>query len=90
MYACNHDVYERNRIEIDDPPLTAFRPSLPPSITPPHRPQNKPQEAAQAFDKAAQEMYESPILNFLPDGSVNPDRKKRLAAQKLKPGFAGL
>ena len=34
--------------------------------------------AARAYDERAKELYESPILNFLPDGSLNPDRKQRV------------
>lgn len=33
--------------------------------------------AARAYDAAAKELHESPVLNFLPDGSLNPDRKQR-------------
>lgn len=34
-------------------------------------------DAARAFDRQAKEVYESPVLNFLPDGTLNPERKKR-------------
>jgi hypothetical protein len=33
--------------------------------------------AAKAYDAAAKRLQTDPILNFLPDGSLNPDRKKR-------------
>ena len=33
--------------------------------------------AACAFDARAKALYLNPILNFLPDHSLNPDRKKR-------------
>ena len=35
------------------------------------------EEAARAYDAAARDKLENPILNFLPDGSLNPDRKRR-------------
>jgi hypothetical protein len=31
--------------------------------------------AAQAYDEAAKQVLPDPVLNFLPDGSVNPDHK---------------
>ena len=31
--------------------------------------------AARAYDKKAKQVFDSPIFNFLPDGSLNPDRK---------------
>ena len=42
------------------------------------------EEAAKAFDKAAVQLYENPVLNFLPDGTLNPDRKKSYFAQQLR------
>ena len=42
------------------------------------------EQAARAFDAAAKETYDKPILNFLPDGSLNPNRKQRVAAQRLQ------
>ena len=33
--------------------------------------------------RAAGKIYEHPVLNFLPDGSRNPDRKKRVRVQSL-------
>jgi hypothetical protein len=30
--------------------------------------------AARAYDEKVAELWENPILNFLPDGSLNPDR----------------
>ena len=34
------------------------------------------EEAARAYDERAQQLHHFPTLNFLPDGSLNPDRKK--------------
>jgi hypothetical protein len=34
--------------------------------------------AARAFDAAAKQAWVNPILNFLPDGSLNPDRQRRV------------
>ena len=31
--------------------------------------------AAQVYDEKAKQLRDNPILNFLPDGSLNPDRK---------------
>ena len=31
--------------------------------------------AAQAYDEKAKQVFDIPTLNFLPDGSLNPDRK---------------
>ena len=36
--------------------------------------------AAWAYDEKAKQVYAEPILNFLPDGSLNPDRKHRRLA----------
>lgn len=33
-------------------------------------------QAARAYDAAAKDLYEGPVLNFLPDGSLNPERRK--------------
>ena len=33
--------------------------------------------AARAYDEKAKQVSDNPILNFLPDGSLNPDRKER-------------
>ena len=35
------------------------------------------EEAARIYDEKAKRVHVNPILNFLPDGSLNPDRKKR-------------
>ena len=32
--------------------------------------------AARAYDEKAKQLHANPILNFLPDGSINPDRRK--------------
>ena len=37
-------------------------------------------DAARAFDTAAGELYQKPILNFLPDGLLNPGRNKCLGS----------
>lgn len=34
-------------------------------------------EAARVYDKRAKELHVNRALNFLPDGSLNPDRKQR-------------
>ena len=39
--------------------------------------------AARAYDDKARQVYDNPILNFPPDGSLNPDRKKRIRSQSL-------
>jgi len=36
---------------------------------------NDEEAAARAYDAAAKSSYAKPILNFLSDGSLNPDRK---------------
>jgi hypothetical protein len=36
--------------------------------------------AAKAYDEAARRLRTNPILNFLPDGSLNPDRKTTLGS----------
>jgi hypothetical protein len=41
------------------------------------------EEAARAYDKKAKRLWANPILNFLPDGSLNPNRKKRVRSQSL-------
>ena len=33
------------------------------------------EEAARAYDEKAKQLHNNPILNFLPDGSLNPDRR---------------
>ena len=35
------------------------------------------EEAARAYDAKAKQGLLDPVLNFLPDGSLNPDRRKR-------------
>jgi hypothetical protein len=37
---------------------------------------NTAEEAAKAYDEEAKRRWTNPILNFLPDGSINPDRHK--------------
>lgn len=41
-------------------------------------------EAAEMYDKVALALHEEPVLNFLPDGSLNPDRKRMVAGQDLR------
>ena len=41
-------------------------------------------EAAMAYDAAARKEFKDPILNFLPDGSDNPERKKKVSYKTLK------
>lgn len=41
------------------------------------------EEAARAYDATAQRLCHKPILNLLPDGSLNPDRKKLTQPQSL-------
>ena len=38
------------------------------------------EEAAWAYDTKAKELFVNPVLNFLPDGSLNPDRKAHVLA----------
>lgn len=40
------------------------------------------EEAAKAYDLAASAAYANPILNFLPDGSLNPDRRRKMGQYK--------
>ena len=35
------------------------------------------EEAARAYDEKAKQVKAKPILNFLPDGSLNPDHKSK-------------
>ena len=35
------------------------------------------EEAARAYDDTAKQVFDDPILNFLPDGSLNPDRSRK-------------
>ena len=44
----------------------------------------KEREAAMAYDVAAGETFEDPILNFLPDGTLNPERKRKVSHKTLK------
>jgi hypothetical protein len=41
--------------------------------------------AAWAYDEEAKQQWTNPILNFLPDGSLNPNRKPRMGSQCLLP-----
>ena len=34
--------------------------------------------AARAVDAEAKRLWRNPVLNFLPDGSLNPDRKQKI------------
>jgi hypothetical protein len=37
------------------------------------------EEAARVYDKEAKKLFVNPVLNFLPDGSLNPDRRKKVS-----------
>ncbi len=41
--------------------------------------------AARAYDAAAKTLLANPVLNFLPDGSLNPNRKKHVYPQSMIP-----
>ena len=41
------------------------------------------EEAARAYDEKAKQLRDKPILNFLPDGSPNPYRKKNIGDQSV-------
>jgi hypothetical protein len=41
--------------------------------------------AAKAYDEEAKRLWTNPILNFLPDGSINPHRKRRAGRNALTP-----
>ncbi|EKU22862.1 homing endonuclease rb16 2, partial [Nannochloropsis gaditana CCMP526] len=41
--------------------------------------------AAQCYDRRAKELYETPLLNFLPGGKLNPERKRRVDPRSLRP-----
>jgi hypothetical protein len=43
------------------------------------------EEAARAYDQEAARVWVNPILNFLPDGSTNPDRNSRTGSRTLVP-----
>lgn len=40
--------------------------------------------AAQCYDRRAKELYETPLLNFLPGGKLNPERKRRVDPRSLR------
>ena len=40
------------------------------------------EEAARAYDEKAKQLRDNPVLNFLPDGSPNPDRKSTYVRSK--------
>jgi hypothetical protein len=40
--------------------------------------------AARAYDEKAKQVFVNPILNFLPDGSLNPDRKPKYVESRRK------
>ena len=40
--------------------------------------------AAQCYDRRAKELYETPLLNFLVGGKLNPDRKRRVDPRSLR------
>ena len=42
------------------------------------------EEAARAYDEKAKQLRANPVLNFLPDGSLNPDRKKAISYHRLR------
>jgi hypothetical protein len=41
--------------------------------------------AARAYDEEAKRLWTNPVLNFLPDGSLNPDRKKFVPSGHMIP-----
>jgi len=41
-------------------------------------------QAAQCYDRRAKELYDTPLLNFLPGGKLNPDRKRRVDPRSLR------
>ena len=41
--------------------------------------------AARAYDAEATRLWVNPVLNFLPDGSLNPDRKKGSCNRLMEP-----
>lgn len=40
--------------------------------------------AALAYDEGVKVLHDVPVLNFLPDGSLNPDRKKHMFVTNLR------
>ena len=42
------------------------------------------EEAARAYDEIAKQLRDNPILNFLPDGSLNPNRKSKYVGSRSK------
>ena len=40
--------------------------------------------AARAYDKKAKQLHASPTLNFLADGSLNPDRKLKYVGSVIE------
>jgi hypothetical protein len=40
--------------------------------------------AARAYDEKAKQVHQNPALNFLPDGSLNPDRRCRYVESRRK------
>jgi hypothetical protein len=44
------------------------------------------EEAARAYDKKMATLHADAVLNFLPDGSLNPDRKQRIYKYKCVDG----
>ena len=40
--------------------------------------------AARAYDEQAKQLHDDPILNFLPNGSLNPDRHLRHVESRSK------
>jgi hypothetical protein len=50
---------------------------------------NTKEAAARAYDAAAKRLRTDPILNFLPNGSLNPDRKKSRSQSTRSSSFRG-
>ena len=40
--------------------------------------------AARAYDEKARQLHDNPALNFLPDGSLNSDRRRKYVASRNK------
>lgn len=45
---------------------------------------NNEEEAAKRYDEVAQAIQEKPILNWLPDGTLNPNRKRKGSGKQLR------
>ncbi len=49
---------------------------------------NDEEAGGHAYDREAARLLQNPVLNFLPDGSLNPDRKRRAGPQGMIPRCA--